>query len=102
MYVNIQILKILILIFKNLSTFMKNNKQLINNIIGQLEGINRMMEREEDCQKVIVQMKAVRSAMANIMDKYLKENIALCLRGRKNGGHSEELKKIISELVRNK
>lgn len=76
---------------------MKNNKQLINNIIGQLEGINRMMERGEDCQKVIVQMKAVRSALANTMDKYLKENVALCLKNKKK---NEELEKIISELVR--
>lgn len=81
---------------------MKNNKQLINNVIGQLEGINRMLERGEDCQKVIVQMKAVRSAMANIMDRYMHENISFCLKGIKNKKQNLEMKKIISELIRNK
>ncbi|HBI16926.1 MAG TPA: hypothetical protein DDY52_02085 [Candidatus Moranbacteria bacterium] len=81
---------------------MKNNKQLINNVIGQLEGINRMIEEGGECQKVIIQMKAVRSAMANVMDKYLKDNIAFCLKGIKSKKQNKEMEKIISELIRNK
>jgi DNA-binding FrmR family transcriptional regulator len=82
--------------------YMKNNKQLIRNIIGQLEGVSRMMEKEEDCQKVIIQMKAARSAMASVMEKYLKNSISLCLQGVKNKKKSKEMEKIISELIRNK
>lgn len=81
---------------------MKTQKQLINNIIGQLEAINRMTEEGEDCRKIIMQMKAVRSAFSGVMNKYAQENIARCLRGRGGGKNKSELESLVAELIRGK
>lgn len=83
---------------------MKTQKQLINNIIGQLEAISRMSEEGEDCRKIIIQMKAARSALAGVMNKYVQENISRCLSGNgKNKNKSKvELESLITELINNK
>lgn len=81
---------------------MKTQKQLINNIIGQLEAINRMTEEGEDCRKIIIQMKSVRSAIENIMSKFVQENVTRCLKGKGKNKSDSELESLISELIRNK
>lgn len=79
---------------------MKTQKQLINNIIGQLEAINRMTEEGEDCRKIIMQMKAVRSALAGVMNKYVQENIARCLATKGKNKSKAELESLVAELMR--
>lgn len=81
---------------------MKTRKNLINNIIGQLEGIDKMIDEGKDCQKVIVQMKAVRSAMANVMEKYMEENISLCLKSKSGKKSRKDLENLVAQLIRNK
>jgi CsoR family transcriptional regulator, copper-sensing transcriptional repressor len=87
---------------KNNNNHMKTQKQLINNIIGQLEAINRMTEKQEDCQKIIIQMKAVRSALSKVMQNYVQENIARCLSAKGKKINNLELKNLITELINNK
>ncbi len=60
---------------------MKTKKQLINNIIGQLEGISKMLEAKKDCLAVLVQMQAVKSAFNNLINKYLEEEMLTHLKG---------------------
>lgn len=79
---------------------MKTQKQLINNIIGQLESINRMTEEGEDCRKIIMQMKAVRSALAGVMNKYVQENIARCLTTKGKNKSKSELESLVAELMK--
>lgn len=59
---------------------MKSQEQLINNIIGQLNGIRSMIEAEQDCQAVVIQMKAARSAFNSLIRKYLETNLSHCLK----------------------
>lgn len=79
---------------------MKTNEQLINNIIGQLNGINKMMEDNKDCFQVIIQMKAAKSAMASLLNKIIKEEYIQCLRSCKNKQAEENLQKLVLELVK--
>ncbi len=82
---------------------MKSSKQLLNNIIGQLNGVSRMIEEEKDCHDVIIQLKAVKSAVASLMNHYIEDNAMICL-GNKNAlkaSGKEQLKKLFKELINN-
>ncbi|MFZ5392412.1 MAG: metal-sensitive transcriptional regulator [Patescibacteria group bacterium] len=59
---------------------MKNIEQRVNNIVGQLNGINRMLEEKEDCLEVIVQLKAIKSAVNSLSVKIMEENLSGCLK----------------------
>ncbi|MFZ5424935.1 MAG: metal-sensitive transcriptional regulator [Patescibacteria group bacterium] len=75
----------------------KTTEQLLNNVIGQLNGVKKMMGEEKDCVAVLSQMKAAKSAIASIMDKYVQENATSCLEdvGSEN---KVTLLKLIKEL----
>jgi DNA-binding FrmR family transcriptional regulator len=75
---------------------MKNYQQRLNIIIGQLKGIEKMIDREEDCSKVLVQFQAVKSAMGSLMNKYLEENLLDCLQK----SCSEKNKNKIVDLIK--
>jgi DNA-binding FrmR family transcriptional regulator len=53
---------------------MKSYKQRFNNIQGQIEGIEHMVETGEDPYKVLIQLKAARSGINSVMRMYLEEN----------------------------
>ncbi len=80
---------------------MKTQQQLINNIQGQLNGISKMIEDEKDCLEVIVQMKAVRSAMGSLMNRFMEENFMKCVDscGEKKG--DDMMRKLLLELTKN-
>lgn len=76
--------------------FMKNYQQRLNNVVGQLKGVGKMIEEKEDCSKVLIQFQAARSALSSLMNKYLEENLIDCL----NKNCSEKNKNKISELIK--
>jgi len=78
---------------------MKNDIQRINNIIGQLEGIKKMLDSEEECTKIMIQFKAVKSALNSVMIKVVNDNAQQCLKNL-DVKKSEELKNIISEIIK--
>jgi len=80
---------------------MKTTEQLINNIVGQLNGINKMTQDNKDCFATIIQMKAVKSAMNSLMNKYMEENFIKCLKGCHKKDGEDMLKKLILELTKN-
>ncbi len=80
---------------------MKTQEQLINNIIGQLNGINKMLKSEKDCFQVLIQMKAVRSALGSAMDKYIEANIVNCMKPCYGDKEQKTLKKLLLELTKN-
>ena len=44
----------------------------MNNISGQLEGVKKMMEEKCDCEKVLTQLKAIKSAISSVMDEIVE------------------------------
>lgn len=78
---------------------MKTDKQLINNVIGQLNGIGKMIDEEKDCLDILVQLKAAKATLNKVVAKFLECNLEKCMRsGKKN---EVEYKKIVSELTKN-
>lgn len=59
---------------------MKSNQQRLNNIIGQIEGVKKMMDSKADCLKVLTQLKAIKSAVSGVMDSVVEDKFETCLK----------------------
>ena len=81
---------------------MKTAEQRINNIIGQLEGVKKIISTKEktDCLKLLIQLKAIKSATASLMSKIIEEEFSSCLRSGKIAD-SEKIQKIFNEINKN-
>lgn len=62
-----------------ISLTVKSKHQRLNNIIGQLEGIKKMLDRDDDCSRLLTQLKATRSAITGVMDTIIEEKFDTCL-----------------------
>lgn len=51
---------------------MKSLSQRLNNISGQVDGVKKMIDQKRDCEKVLVQLKAIKSAVSAIMDEIVE------------------------------
>jgi len=84
--------------------YMKNSKQLLNNIIGQLNGVSKMMDDDTKvCKDVITQIKAIKSSTGTLMNKYIEENALLCLekKSKIKTSDKEQIKDLLKELILN-
>jgi CsoR family transcriptional regulator, copper-sensing transcriptional repressor len=79
---------------------MKSNEQLINNIIGQLNGIKRMINEDKDCLSIMTQLKAAKSAFDSLTSKYLKENLDKCIKSKGRPVNSAVMEKLINEIIK--
>jgi len=78
---------------------MKTTEQRINNIIGQLEGVKKMTcDKERDCFALLIQLKAIRSAMSSLMSKVITEEFDHCLVD--HGDNKEKIEKIFEEIIK--
>lgn len=72
----------------------------MNNVIGQLNGVKSMIEREEDCLKVLTQMKAARAGLDRIMTDHLQANLSKCLQKGLKPGRAKEIGVLLKELAK--
>lgn len=79
---------------------MKTQQQLINNIIGQLNGVSRMVDDNKECLAVIAQMKAVHSAVGSLMNKFIEENFIKCTKSCGEKSSDDLMKKLLIELTK--
>ena len=80
---------------------MKTTQQLINNLAGQLKGINRMIKENKDCLSVITQLKAVKSGLNTVMNKYMEDNFKDCLKKGVKPREQKRIEKLVSEITKN-
>jgi DNA-binding FrmR family transcriptional regulator len=78
---------------------MKNNEQLVNNIAGQLKGINKMIEEGRDCGEVITQIRAVKAAVNAMANRYMEEHLEKCVKKTAPGKEKEEIIRIFNEII---
>lgn len=63
---------------------MKTKEQRINNIIGQLNGIKKMInDKQESCQSVLIQLKATKAAINSLTEKVIHDELEHCLKKSK-------------------
>lgn len=83
---------------------MKTQEQLINNIIGQLNGIKKMIDEEKECFTIMNQIKAAKSALNSFTNKFIEENFLNCFTNncrKSKKGKEDDLKKLFIELTKN-
>lgn len=79
---------------------MRNTEQRINIIIGQLEGVKKMLlNKNNSCFDSVVQLKAIKSSIASLMDRILEEEFDLCF-SQQCPNSKEKIKKIVSEILK--
>jgi len=76
-------------------------KQRLNIIKGQIEGLARLIENEEDCKKVITQFHAIYSSLKKTMEIYFKENLSSCLKSL-NSKNKKKAHFLIEQLIKKK
>ena len=74
----------------------------ISRVIGHLEFIKRMIERDEDCAAVLMQISATRSALNRLGKEIINEHISHCIAHAVEEGDTyaiEEFKKAIQKYL---
>ncbi|MFC3212186.1 MULTISPECIES: metal-sensitive transcriptional regulator [Planomicrobium] len=86
---------------------MEYDKQVQNRlkrIEGQLKGVLRMVEENDDCRDVVTQLSAVRSAVDRAIGVIVSENLEQCVRESLENGESTDnlVKDAVSLLVKSR
>jgi DNA-binding FrmR family transcriptional regulator len=63
---------------------MKSSQDRLSIIIGQLNGIKKMMDKNEECIKLITQLRASRAGIEGVIDKIIADKFDTCLNGLKS------------------
>jgi DNA-binding FrmR family transcriptional regulator len=81
------------------SNIMKTTDQRLNNIIGQLAGVKKMLAAPQpDCFSVVVQLKAIKAALASLMEKIIAEEFEACFLEQRLK-NKEKLDQIFKEII---
>lgn len=75
--------------------------QRLNIIKGQIDGLSRLVENKEDCNKITDQFYAVNSALKKATEFYFKENLATCLKTI-DSKKRKTIEFLLKELIKNK
>ncbi|WP_066189638.1 MULTISPECIES: persulfide-sensing transcriptional repressor CstR [Gracilibacillus] len=86
---------------------MEYNQKMINRIKrvqGQLNGVIKMMEEEQDCKEVVTQLSASKGSLQRLMGVIISENLVECVREADQEGASsqEMINEAIELLVKSK
>jgi DNA-binding FrmR family transcriptional regulator len=73
-------------------------KNRLKRIEGQIRGILRMLEEEQDCKQVVTQLSAARSAIDRTIGDVVGSNLEQCLRGQMENGEYEN-RNLVKEAV---
>lgn len=79
---------------------MKNKKNIIHRlsiIEGQIRGIKKMIEEEQQCKAIVTQVTAAKSAFENTLALILTENLETCLAERLK--NNENVDSAIKEAI---
>ena len=68
----------------------------LKKVSGQILGIIKMIEREEECEKVVTQFQAAKAALDNTFSLVLTRNLQDCM-SRQDSDNVEKILKLISK-----
>ncbi|SDH81349.1 DNA-binding transcriptional regulator, FrmR family [Alteribacillus persepolensis] len=79
-------------------------KNRLKRIEGQVRGVLKMMEEGKECQDIVSQMSAVRSALDRTIGVVVSENLEQCVRAQIERGEDTEdtIKEAVSLLVKSR
>ncbi len=59
---------------------MKSVINRLNNIVGQIEGIKKMIVANQNCLLTLNQLKATKSAISSVMNTIIEQQLAHCIK----------------------
>jgi DNA-binding FrmR family transcriptional regulator len=71
----------------------------LRRIEGQVQGIQRMVERDQDCVDVLLQLAAVQGAVAQVQKLVLGRHIASCVTAAVASEKGRERQRKMDELI---
>lgn len=71
----------------------------ISRIVGQVEGVKRMISNREYCPKIITQIQAVRAALKALESIVLEKHLASCVKDALGSKDQKEAEKKMAELT---
>tara|TARA_B100001287_G_scaffold233816_1_gene205354 strand:- start:27 stop:290 length:264 start_codon:yes stop_codon:yes gene_type:complete len=77
----------------------KKHLPRINRVIGQLEGIKKMIDEKRYCPDIMVQLKAVSSAVKSVETQILKTHLEHCIKDVFYQNNKLDQKDKINELL---
>lgn len=76
----------------------KKLKNRINRVIGQLGGINKMIDDNRYCGDILIQLSACQSALDQVSSMILKNHIETCVVDDIKANKNESIEELISLL----
>lgn len=73
--------------------------QRLRRIEGQLRGVQTMVEQERDCQEILQQLTAIRSAMQGASQALLERYVSNCLLENYEGESREQRERLAQDLI---
>ncbi|QTD40398.1 metal-sensitive transcriptional regulator [Sporosarcina sp. Te-1] len=73
-------------------------KNRLRRIEGQIKGILRMMEEEQNCKEVITQLSASRTAIDRTIGVIVSSNLIECIQNKDENDHRTQ-EEIVKEAV---
>lgn len=67
----------------------------LNIVQGQIGGITKMIDEEQDCIKILTQMKAIKAGLNRISEDLAKNQLLFCM----NKIKPDEKEKYVDELI---
>lgn len=71
----------------------------MNKVIGQLQGIQRMVENDRYCVDILIQLSSAVGAISKIEDLVMKQHLEHCVAGAMTSGSDEEKDEKIEEVM---
>ena len=75
--------------------------QRLNIISGQVNGLAKMVEKDENCQKITTQFYAVKSSINKVIELYFKENLESCVKSP-SLKNKKRIDFLLKEIIKNK
>lgn len=84
-----------------MNKYPNHNENLLSlrRIEGQIRGIQRMIEERKYCVDILIQMRAVISALASVEDKILEKHFEGCVTHAVNGSSKTEKQQKLKEIM---
>lgn len=79
-----------------------NEKSLItrlNKIEGQIRGIKKLIEEDDECEKILIQISAAKSALHKTGQQLLEAHIEHCVLNDIRNGNEEEVLRKLSTVI---
>lgn len=75
-----------------------NELPRVNRISGQITGVKKMIEEHRYCPDILIQLRAIRSAIKGLEANILERHLEHCVADTMNASDPEQTKQRIEEL----